>query len=369
MNLLINCSNLRVGGGLQVAHSFIHSLRGVEGHKFIIVVSTELSELYLPESGSNLEIIRYDIIPSVFKSLSGRDTFLDSLLVEHSVDRVFTVFGPSYWRPRVFHLVGYAKPHYVYEDSPFFKTLDLKEKLKLFLKKQIHINDFRRNSDSLVTENQDVSEKIQKYFQYLDIHTVTNFYNQVFDHPELWSNDVLMDDYRGFSILTISANYPHKNLHILIAVADYLKTNIPELECRFILTVSKEQFKKEIHPDLKHYFVFLGKVTIDQCPNLYRKADLTLLPTLLECFTATYPESMRMFVPILTTDLGFARGICGDAAIYFDPLNPQDIAKKIEKVLMSERLKKQLIENGKKRLGTFDNYKERSNKYIQILTS
>lgn len=38
------------------------------------------------------------------------------------------------------------------------------------------------------------------------------------------------------------------------------------------------------------------------------------MPSLLECFTATYPEAMRMERPIVTTDLAFAQGLCGEAA-------------------------------------------------------
>ena len=53
------------------------------------------------------------------------------------------------------------------------------------------------------------------------------------------------------------------------------------------------------------------------------------LPTFLECFSASYAEAMLMKKPIITSNLGFAQNVCKDAAVYFDPCNPEDIIDKI----------------------------------------
>jgi glycosyltransferase involved in cell wall biosynthesis len=73
----------------------------------------------------------------------------------------------------------------------------------------------------------------------------------------------------------------------------------------------------------------LGPVPAAACPDLYADADAVFLPTLLECFSANYPEAMVMRKPILTSDLSFATGLLGSSAIYFDPLDASDIAQKI----------------------------------------
>ena len=64
-------------------------------------------------------------------------------------------------------------------------------------------------------------------------------------------------------------------------------------------------------------------------PMCTAQSDAMLLPTMLECFSASYPEAMVMKKPVLTSDLSFARSICGNAAIYFNPFDPADIADKI----------------------------------------
>jgi glycosyltransferase involved in cell wall biosynthesis len=78
---------------------------------------------------------------------------------------------------------------------------------------------------------------------------------------------------------------------------------------------------------------------------------------------------MFMQKPILTSDLSFATGICGNAASYFDATDAEDIANKIVDLASNLSLQKQLIENGLEQLKTFDSAKVRAQKYLQIITS
>ena len=114
---------------------------------------------------------------------------------------------------------------------------------------------------------------------------------------------------------------------------------------------------------------FLGKVKIEDCPSLYNNCDFMFLPTLLECFSASYCEAMKMELPILTSDLDFARGICDKAAVYFDPTSVESIAECF--INLSSDLNKQndLVINGKNRLLSLDNFSQRAKKYIKILTN
>ena len=91
------------------------------------------------------------------------------------------------------------------------------------------------------------------------------------------------------------------------------------------------------------------------------------MPTLLECFTATYPEAMRMEVPIVTTDLEFARGLCGDAACYYSAIDAEACAEAIYKVATDKEYAAQLVANGKEQLKKYDNYEQRADKLIGIL--
>jgi glycosyltransferase involved in cell wall biosynthesis len=59
---------------------------------------------------------------------------------------------------------------------------------------------------------------------------------------------------------------------------------------------------------------------------------------------------MHLGCPILTSDLDFARYICGDAAIYFDPWDIGSMKNAILRLKSEPDLKVQMITKGKERL-------------------
>ena len=90
------------------------------------------------------------------------------------------------------------------------------------------------------------------------------------------------------------------------------------------------------------------------------------LPTLAECFSASYAEAMVMEKPIVTTDLGFARGICGPAAIYYAPANPQAAAEAIAQLASSTTSRSRLCAAGKLRLQSFDTAVSKATKILSL---
>ena len=90
------------------------------------------------------------------------------------------------------------------------------------------------------------------------------------------------------------------------------------------------------------------------------------VPGKIDYFVADDPEAMKMERPILTSNLSFATTVCDEAALYFDNLNPKDIATKIMKLFHDEQLYKDLVKKGKERLSIFDDSKVQTIKYLQI---
>lgn len=365
MNILINCSNIKIGGGIQVAHSFLNEIKGETSNMYVVVLSSTLERQIQPsEFGPNFIFYVYDKVASPISAVFSKDKLLDAWVKNHSISKVFTVFGPSYWRPQVVHICGYAKPHYIYTSSPFFKVISNFENFKLKAKGFFHLLDFKKNADLLITENPDVSAKIGRKLG-KKVFTVSNTYNQVFDNKEQWS-DIQLPTFNGKYLLTISANYPHKNLNVIPLVAKELVRQKCK-KFKFAVSLDKGQLNSDDAAD--ELIVYLGKVEINDCPALYNQVSYMFLPTLLECFSASYAEAMRMQKPILTSDLDFARGLCQEAAAYFDPLNPEAIAALLIALDKDEGWQKQITDNGINRLKDFDNAPERAKKYLQIIST
>ena len=71
--------------------------------------------------------------------------------------------------------------------------------------------------------------------------------------------------------------------------------------------------------------------------------------------------------PILTSDLPFAHDICKEAALYFDPLSPQDIGDVIFRLANDKDLFKKFVHKGQERLNMFGTAYDRAESFIKIL--
>ena len=110
MIFLINASNLKQGGGVQVADSVCRELYKYQQHQFVVVLSSAFADtMQAISSFPNVKAFTYDIRNNAKTLLLGRDAFLDSLVEEKKVDAVLTIFGPSRWRPKCKHLCGFAR--------------------------------------------------------------------------------------------------------------------------------------------------------------------------------------------------------------------------------------------------------------------
>ena len=87
------------------------------------------------------------------------------------------------------------------------------------------------------------------------------------------------------------------------------------------------------------------------------------MPTLLESFSIVYLEAMYHGLPVFTSDMWFARAVCGDAAAYFDPLDAEDILHSITKIMPHAVARRKLVEAGKQQLASFPTWNENFAKY------
>lgn len=374
MIILINASRIKQGGGIQVTDSICRQLNQFSDYKFIVVLSSSLritAEAIKPYS--NVEVVEYDMPYTFSLFLTGRDKNLDYFVEQYNIDKVLTVFGPSCWVPRVPHLCGFASGQITPQDSPFYSMkLPLKFRIHEILRNFMLRKYYKRCSNFIYSENESISCALRKMFPKKKIFTVTNYYNQVFDLPYNWKKHSLKQ-FDGISLLTICNLYPHKNLSITVAITQILEKKYPNLKFRFVLTVNKRDFlvslPSNMSMDFNEHFEFIGTVDINECPSLYSQCDIAFQPTLLECFTATYPEAMRMGKPIVTTDLAFAHQLCGDAAVYYSPLDANAAADAIYQVASDKKLADSLVFKGIEQLESYDNYKQRTEKLIKIIES
>ena len=183
MKLLINASTLSGTGVIQVATSFILECINIPNHEYYIIINNklekQLNNLVFPKN-FNIFVVKSQPL----YGLKGFYVRSQIRLIEKDFnpDIVFTVFGPSwikFSKPSVF---GYAYPHYVYPDSPYFKIISLKSKIKILIFKIIHKYFLLKHGDYFICETEDVRLRLAKYFKINEkkIFTISNTYNSYF---------------------------------------------------------------------------------------------------------------------------------------------------------------------------------------------
>jgi hypothetical protein len=109
-----------------------------------------------------------------------------------------------------------------------------------------------------------------------------------------------------------AANYPHKNHKILNNIVDG-PTDWPISKLR--LTINES-----INPASKIKWIHcLGELNHEVLLHEYLNSDALLFLSLEESFGFPLIEAMHLGLPIICPDLPYAKIICEDQAIYFNP--------------------------------------------------
>lgn len=371
MNVLINASNLKVGGGVQVALSIIESLMNDNrGISFYFVVSEPIKLQLNITDYLNHNVYICDINIYKYFDYVNSKKYLSKLELEHNIDIVFSIFGPSFWKPKkAKHLVGFANAWLVSPRSSAYKVYPFLSGIISRIKNMVLAKSLYDKDNQYVTETMVMKQRFCSAFKCVpdSIDVVSNCLSPYFSNVSDLKYDVL-EKVDGIKFLTISHNYPHKNLESICEVGKLLR----EMGYKFIFVVTFTEQQYDVMSDVFKDFTYnWGPVDLRDCPKLYNSCDALYLPTLIECFSVSYLEAMAMKKPILTSDLPFAHDVCGKSAFYFDPYNRNDIALTISKFIdlyvNSPDEIDLIVESYEGILLKFGDNEQRVNSYLKIL--
>jgi glycosyltransferase involved in cell wall biosynthesis len=365
LKIVINTAQQRFGGAVQVALSFIHECIHFPEHEYHvwlgIGVGNNIDSNVFP---NNFHFYHFQFGPIGFREIRKIQKTLRPYELKIKPDVIISTSGPTYYHSIAPQITGFNLPYHIYPESPFIKELTITKKIKFWLRKQYHYYLFKRDVIAILAQTDDVKIRVQRALGIKDVYTVTNNHSHFYSIKRKHFDKKLPEKSQNeFRWLTLTSYYPHKNLEIIPIIADLLKKN-GITNIKFVLTLTDIEFKT--HIGNSELILNVGPVSPSECPDLYKECDGMFLPTLAECFSASYPESMIMRKPIITTDFGFSRSICGDAALYYSPKNELEALDKIQQVVASKELQQELVQNGLKELKKFDTARERAYKYLEI---
>ncbi|MCE8040711.1 glycosyltransferase family 4 protein [Halomonas daqingensis] len=113
---------------------------------------------------------------------------------------------------------------------------------------------------------------------------------------------------------------------------------------------------------------FMGTVTEDELPSLYKGARGLLFPSLYEGFGLPVLEAMACGTPVITSNCTSLPEVAGDAAMLVDPLDTQELQDAIERLEQDASLRDELIVKGFDRAKLFT-WEKTAQKVQEVLDS
>jgi glycosyltransferase involved in cell wall biosynthesis len=152
-------------------------------------------------------------------------------------------------------------------------------------------------------------------------------------------------------ILYVGSAFPHKNLETLLQAFEISHSSQPEL--KLVLAGKREYYYGQLEKladksPARDSIIFAGFVSDPELKWLYEHAKAYVFPSLSEGFGLPGLEAMAHHCPVLSSDATCLPEVYQDAAVYFDPTSPEDIAGKIELILNHPTLANELKIKGEK---------------------
>ena len=144
--------------------------------------------------------------------------------------------------------------------------------------------------------------------------------------------------------------YPHKNVGTLIEAVRILNLN-SHRPLNLVVVCARSVFEDRL-PQSPHV-KFLGRLSDHDLVGLYQHAAAFVFPSLIEGFGLPGLEAMAVGCPVIAAWASCLPEVYGNAALFFDPLNPTDLADKISLVMSDNRLRRDLVIKGKRQVAKY----------------
>lgn len=141
-------------------------------------------------------------------------------------------------------------------------------------------------------------------------------------------------------ILAVGASYPHKNLERAIEAHGALRWSPkPAL----LIVGGRRQYLDALRKKVRRENIdgvrFLDYVPEDKLTRLYSHAEFLVFPSLYEGFGFPPLEAMACGCPVIASKASSVPEVCGQAALYIDPVNTEDLRKAMETMLSDTELR------------------------------
>jgi glycosyltransferase involved in cell wall biosynthesis len=223
-------------------------------------------------------------------------------------------------------------------------------KIKYYFYQQVIKNAVKR-AQIIIAVSKFTAKDIKEYFHLGDkeAEKIKTVYEGLSTYLDVKKSD-LKTPQNYF--LYVGNAYPHKNLGFLVSVFKEFWQNHPEYY--LILVGQKNYFYDQLAKDSNcPNLIFAGHVPDDKLAEYYKGAKAYIFPSLYEGFGLPPLEAMSYGLPVLSSSSSSLPEILGHSALYFDPLDKEDLKKKMSDIISDEALRDNLVRAGYKQIDKY----------------
>lgn len=360
-SVLIRLDNIRSGGGLQVAQSFLTELAQIIGDETQDAYPWLRSDLRILISEEVAANCSRETLACVPATVVPRRRMSRSFTAPMRADVVFTLFGPTYDRVVARRAVaGFADVTSLYPQLAAGLTKTPAQRVKLRLRTALS-RAFFRKADRIIVEAPHLAEDLEATWgiERSTVSIIPNVVNGIFanhDHAAPPRPNGMP------TFCYVTRAYPHKNLTILGPVAATLRKDF-DTEVRFLLTLTEDEWSG-LDPDVRACSINVGPVQISELPGIYARSDGCVFPSLLEGFSATPLEALATGTPLIASDRRFCTEALGDAVLYADPNDARAWAAAIHSVLTDRAATAERVARGRELVEHWPSPRDRAVAYV-----
>lgn len=171
-------------------------------------------------------------------------------------------------------------------------------------------------------------------------------------------------------LLAVGSLQPRKNLERLIRTYARLRREQPDFAPQLVIVGRKLWLAESIFAEVSRQpwasdVILTGYVSDDDLPALYRTASAFVYPSLFEGFGLPPLEAMACGTPVITSNISSLPEVAGSAALLIDPLNEQELAAALQRILNDQPLRARLRAEGVRQAAKFT-WRDAAEKTLQL---
>lgn len=206
------------------------------------------------------------------------------------------------------------------------------------------INRFKKRNIPLIVVSESAKNDTIEYAKYPEelVHVVHNGIN--FD--QFYLPKEKQDSKNNFDIIYTGGLGERKNLQLLLSAFQDIEKKFPHVRLRIAGMYPERTIYPSIVEELKlKNVIFEGFIPDNKLVDFYHEGDLLVFPSLYEGFGFAPLEAMASGVPVLSAKGGSLFEVVGEGGDFFE-YDREDLSHKIQKIIASEEIQKDLVRRG-----------------------